>query len=106
MNNKQKLVITIGLTLVAITLVIWLLQGGDFFTKTKILVEKESTELDKMLGIPPQMEYQDSFVFGLVPPGLVASAEMISAATVSGLIIIISALLFFKFSTHKKLEIK
>ena len=104
MNSKQKRVITIGVLLVVITVAIWLLEGGDFFTKTQILVEKEASELDKMLGIPPQKEFQDSFVFGLVPPGLTATAEMISAATVSGLIIVISGFLFFKYKTKKTKE--
>ena len=97
MNIKQKRVITIAILLIAVTIVIWLLAGGDFFTKTQILVEKESTELDKMLGLPPQKEYQDSFVFGLVPPGFVIGAEMISAATVSGIFIVIAGFLFLKF---------
>jgi hypothetical protein len=105
MNSKQKLVITIGIILIAITAVIWLLEGGDFFTKTQILVEKEASELDSMLGIPPQKEFKDSFVFGLVPPGLTATAEMISVATVAGLIVVISGLLFFKFKTKKSKEI-
>lgn len=104
MNSKQKHVITIGVVLIVITAVIWLLEGGDFFTKTQILVEKEASELDKMLGIPPQKKFKDSFVFGLVPPGLTATAEMISAATVSGLIVVISGFLFFKFKTKKSQE--
>ena len=104
MNSKQKRVITIGVLLVVITAVIWLLEGGDFFTKTQILVEKEASELDEMLGIPPQKEFKDSFVFGLVPPGLTATAERISAATVSGLIIVISGFLFFKYKTKKTKE--
>lgn len=106
MNNKQKLVISIGLSLIIITLILWQLDGGDFFTKTKILVEKEVTELDKMLGIPPQKEYQDKFVFGLVPPGLLVTAEMISAATISGLVAVFAGLLFFKFKTKKQMEVK
>jgi hypothetical protein len=101
MNIEQKRIISIGLILIGVTVVIWLLSGGDFFTKTQILVEKEATELDKMLGITPQKEYQDSFVFGLVPPGLVASAEMISVATISGLILVLTILLFLKFKRKK-----
>ena len=99
MNKKQKQVITLGIILIAATFIIWLLAGGDFFTKTQILVEKEITELDQMLGVTPQKEYQDSFVFGLVPPGLVFSAEMISVATLSGLFFLITGLLYFKFKT-------
>ena len=99
MNKNQKRVLTIGIILIAVTFIIWLLVGGDFFTKTQILVEKEVTELDQMLGVTPQKEYQDSFVFGLVPPGLVFSAEMISVATLSGLIFLLSGLLYFKYKT-------
>ena len=96
MNKKQKQVITIGVLLITATFIIWLLAGGDFFTKTQILVEQEVTELDQMLGVTPQKEYQDSFVFGLVPPGLVFSAEMLSVATISGLIFLLSGLFYFK----------
>ena len=99
MNKNQKQVITFGIILIAITIIIWLLAGGDFFTKTQILVEKEATELDQMLGVTPQKEYQDSFVFGLVPPGLVFSAEMFSVATISGLIFLLSGLFYYKYKT-------
>ena len=99
MNKNQKRVLTIGIILIAVTFIIWLLVGGDFFTKTQILVEKEVTELDQMLGVTPQKEYQDSFVFGLVPPGLVFSAEMISVATLSGLIFLLSGLFYYKYKT-------
>ncbi len=104
MNSNQKRVIVVGIILIVITSVIWLVGGGDFFTKTRILVEKEASELDKMLGIPPQKEFKDSFVFGLVPPGLTATIEMVSAATVSGLIAVISCLLFIKFKSKKSKE--
>lgn len=99
MNKEQKQVITIGIILITTVVIIWLLAGGDFFTKTQILVEKEVTELDQMLGVTPQKEYQDSFVFGLVPPGLVFSAEMISVATLSGIIFLLSGLFYLKYKT-------
>jgi len=104
MNTKQKNVVTLGIILIIVTFIIWLLSGGDFFTKTQILVEKEATELDKMLGVEPQKEYEDKFVFGLVPPGIVATAEMISASTISALILLVSGILFFKYKTKNKME--
>ena len=104
MNIKQKSVVTFGIILIVLTFIIWLLSGGDFFTKTQILVEKETTELDKMLGVEPQKEYEDKFVFGLVPPGIVATAEMISVSTISTLILLVSVILFFKYKTKKKME--
>ena len=104
MNTKQKNVVTFGIILIVVTFIIWLLSGGDFFTKTQILVEKEATELDKMLGVEPQKEYEDSFVFGLVPSGLVATAEMISVSTISAIIILICGILFFKYKTRNKME--
>lgn len=99
MNKKQKQVITIGVLLIASTFIVWSLAGGDFFTKTQVLVEKEVTELDQMLGVEPQMEFEDKFVFGLVPPGPVATAEMISVATISALIILVTGLFYFKYKT-------
>jgi len=104
MNTKQKSVVIFGIILIVLTFIIWLLSGGDFFTKTQILVEKETTELDKMLGVEPQKEYEDKFVFGLVPPGIVATAEMISVSTISTLILLVSGILFFKYKTKNKME--
>lgn len=104
MNSNQKRVVALGISLIILTLIFWLMAGGNFFTKTQILVEKETTELDKMLGVEPQREYVDSFVFGLIPPGLVASTEMISVSTISGLIVLICGILFFKYKTKNKME--
>jgi hypothetical protein len=101
---NQKTVIAIGLILVAVTIILWLAAGGEFFTKTQVLVEKETTEIDKLLGIPPQKEYQDKFVFGLIPAGLSASAEMISASTISGIIALLTGIFYFFFKIKKRKE--
>jgi LPXTG-motif cell wall-anchored protein len=62
-----------------------------------------TTDFDRMLGIE-NSELQDKFIFGLVPPGLTATAEMVSASTVGGLIAVILGILFFLFRIKKQKE--
>jgi len=103
MNSSQKIVLFIGLVLIIIVFIVWLTGGSEIFTKTQVYVEKTS-ELDQLLGLEPKKELQDTFIFGLVPPGLSFTAELISASTVAGLIAVISAALFFFFRIKKQKE--
>ena len=48
MNNKQKIVVIIGAVLIIATLIVWLSNGSEVFTKTQVLVEKKD-ELIKFL---------------------------------------------------------
>ena len=102
MNKKQKLVLVTGLILILATLIVWLTSGAEVFTKTQVFVDTTS-DIDKMLGIE-NTELQDKFIFGLVPPGLTATAEMVSASTVAGLVVVISGILFFLFRIKKQKE--
>lgn len=102
MNSRQKLVLIIAAVLIVTVFIIWLAVGGEVFTKTKVWVDKTS-ELDKMLGIEVG-EWEDKFIFGLIPPGLTATVEMVSAATLSGLILLAAGILFFLFRIKKQKE--
>lgn len=60
LNKSQKKIVFSGLLLIASALVIWLLYGGEIFTKTEILLEKQ----DELLGTTYK-EWEDKFVLGL-----------------------------------------
>jgi len=100
MNKNQKYVITIGIFLIAITLIFWYSQGAEVFTKTQVLVDK-TTDLDRMLGVENK-QYVDQYVFGLFPSGMTSLAELISAASISGLVIVLSGILIYLFRNKRK----
>lgn len=60
LNKSQKKIVFSGLLLIASALIIWLLYGGEIFTKTEILIEKQ----DELLGTTYK-EWEDKFVLGL-----------------------------------------
>ena len=94
MNSKQKYVIIIALILIAAVLIWWLSSGGEILSKDGIWVEQELSELDKSLGLEPQKVYQKGFVLGLLP----------HTAVFSGIVLIISGILFFIFKSKKTKE--
>ena len=63
MNKNQKLVLIIGIILIAALLIYWFTQGAEIFTKTQVLIDK-TTDLDRMLGVENK-QYVDKFVLGL-----------------------------------------
>lgn len=60
LNIKQKKVLLIWLLLSLAALIIWFAFGGEVFTKTKVLVEKQ----DDFLGTTYK-EWEDKFILGL-----------------------------------------
>ena len=60
LNNKQIRTVNIGLLIIAAALLLWIGFGGEVFTKTQILVEKQ----DELLGTSYK-EWKDQFVLGL-----------------------------------------
>ena len=96
MNTKQKYIILVALVLIAAALIWWFASGGEILSKDGIWVEKEMTELDKALGLEPQKEYQEKFILGLLP----------HTAVFSGIVVVLSTILFFKFKSKKILEKK
>ncbi len=95
MNSKQKYVIVTALLLITAILVWWLVSGGEVLSKDGIWVDQEISELDKALGLEPQKVYQEKFIPGLLP----------HTAVLSGIIVVISAILFL-FSKQKNKEKK
>ena len=94
MNGKQKKVLLIAIILLVIAAVAWLYSGGEVLSKDGIFVEKELTELDKMLGQAPEKVYQEKFILGLVP----------HTAVFAGAVIVVSGVLFFIFKNKKHKE--
>jgi hypothetical protein len=85
MNKKQKIVLVVGAVLIFSALILWLAHGGDIFTKTQVLIEKQ----DDLFGTTYN-EWQDKIVIGLDYAG-----------GFSAMIAVISGVLFFFFRTKK-----
>ena len=85
MNKKQKIVLVVGAVLIFSALILWLAHGGDIFTKTQVLVEVQ----DDLFGTTYK-EWEDKIVIGLDYAG-----------GFSGIVFVISAVLFFFFRTKK-----
>jgi len=100
MNKNQKYVFVIGIILIVSTLIYWLMQGAEIFTKTQILIDK-TTDLDRMLGVENK-QYVDHFMFGFLPSGFSAPIELLSVLTTSGILIVISGILIYLFKTKQK----
>ena len=59
-NKKQKTVLIIAFFVIIAAFVTWFSFGGEIFTKSQILVEKQ----DELLGTTYQ-EWKDQFILGL-----------------------------------------
>ena len=86
MNIKQKIVVIIGAVLIIATLIVWLSNGSEVFTKTQVLVEKK----DELFGTTYK-EWQDKLVIGLDYAGGFCAV-----------ILTITGSLFFLLRTKKK----
>ena len=86
MNEKQKLVVLVGISIVVGVIAVWLFTGGEFFSKSQILVEKE----DPLFGTTYK-EWQDKFILGL-------DYTAAASAAVAG----ISGILLYLFKNKKK----
>ena len=85
MNKKQKIVLVVGAVLIFSALILWLAHGGEIFTKTQVLIEKQ----DDLFGTTYN-EWEDKIVVGLDYAG-----------GFSGIVAAITAVLFFFFRTKK-----
>jgi hypothetical protein len=92
MNSKQKYVLVVGIIMILAALIWWQSSGGEILSKDGIWVEKPMTELDKSLGLKPELEFQEKFILGLLP----------HTAVFSGVVVLITTILFFIFKTKKK----
>ncbi|KAF0152280.1 MAG: hypothetical protein FD143_1202 [Ignavibacteria bacterium] len=85
MNKKQKLVLIFVAAFISFSLIIWLAYGSEIFTKTQVLVEQK----DELFGWT-EKKWIDKFIWGLD-----------LSAAISGISILIGAILFFMFRTKK-----
>ncbi|MEG8946192.1 hypothetical protein [Rosettibacter firmus] len=60
MNKKQKIVVMIAIELIFVTFLVWLISGGDIFTKTQVLIETK----DELFGWT-EKKWVNKFVLGL-----------------------------------------
>ena len=86
MNKKQKIVLVVGAVLIFSALILWLAHGGEIFTKTQVLIEKQ----DDLFGTIYN-EWEDKIVVGLDYAG-----------GFSAMVAVISAVLFFFLRTKKE----
>jgi hypothetical protein len=59
-NNNQKKTLIIWLIITTAALIIWIGLGGEIFTKTQIMIEKQ----DELMGTSIK-EWKNQFVLGL-----------------------------------------
>ncbi len=59
-NEKQKRTIYIGLSLIIISLIVWIAFGMEIFNKSQVIVEKT----DELFGTTYK-EFEDKFILGL-----------------------------------------
>jgi hypothetical protein len=59
-NKKQKITFYMGLLVIKAALLLWIVFGGEVFTKTQVLIEKRN----EFLGTSYK-EWKDHFVLGL-----------------------------------------
>jgi hypothetical protein len=100
MNKKQKYVLLTAISLIIMALLWWVVQGTEFFTKTKVLVDN-TTELDRLLGIENK-QYVDEFILGILPSGYPLTAEFLSVTTIAGFVIVLSGLLLYVLRSRKE----
>jgi len=94
MNSKQRLILLIGFVLILAAAIVWLSSGGEVLSKDGIWIEKEQSDLDKLLGLEPELEFKEQFILGLIPHTL----------GFAGIIAVLTALLFFILRTKKLKE--
>ena len=99
MNKYQKRIIVTGIIIILAAVVIWLTSGGEIFTKTQVLIEKKDT----LFGTTYK-EFQDKFIFGLLPNGFSFALGSLAVTSLSSIIIVLSGILFFIFKRKGKNE--
>lgn len=86
MNKKQRLVIYFAISVIIISLIMWLMHGGEIFTKNQVLVEME----DELFGFELQ-QWEDKFILGLD-----------LSLLISGITVLFSSILLFIFKNKKQ----
>ena len=89
MNKKQKIVLVVGAVLIFSALILWLAHGGEIFTKSQVLIEKQ----DDLFGTTYK-EWEDKIF-------LIQALGLDYAGSFSAMVAVISGVLFFLFRTKK-----
>lgn len=85
LNKTQKRIRLTAVILIVIVFIVWLVYGGEIFTKTQVLVEIN----DEIFG--PRKEWHDQFIWGLDLTLLI-----------SGIIVFVTVPLLFLTRTKNK----
>ena len=88
MNKKQKITLIIGAVLILAALILWVANGGEIFTKTQVLIERE----DELFGTTYK-EWEDKLVIGLDYAG-----------GFSAIVAVLAGIIFFLFRNKKSKE--
>ena len=91
MNSKQKITLLLGLILILAGAAAWIASGGEILTKDGYWIEKEQSDLDKLLGLDPEMEFREKFILGLIP----------HTAVFLTVVALLTSVLMFIFRTKK-----
>lgn len=86
MNKKQKIVIYIVAAIILSSFIVWLIYGGEIFTKTQIIVESK----DELFGWT-ERKWVNKFVWGLD-----------LSLLISGFSIVIGGIFLFVFRNKKQ----
>ena len=84
LNKKQKTTLYTALVITVLSLIIWIIYGGEIFTKTEVLVEVQ----DDLFGTTK--EWKNQFIWGLD-----------LSLLISGIAILVSLIIMF-FQRNKK----
>jgi hypothetical protein len=99
MNKYQKRTIIIGIIIIIAAAAVWLASGGEIFTKTQVLIERK----DALFGTTYK-EFQDKFIFGLLPNGFSFALGSLALTSLSSIIIVLSGILFLIFKRKGRNE--
>jgi len=94
MNSKQRLILLIGFVLILAAAIAWVSSGVEILSKDGIWIEKEQSDLDKLLGLEPELEFKEQFILGLIPHTL----------GFAGIVAVLTAILVFILRTKKLKE--
>jgi hypothetical protein len=81
MNNKQRSALLGGLIIIGFVVLLWLVNGGEFFTKTQVLIEKQ----DQLFGTTYK-EWKNTFIWGLDLTIAVSFMAILTSLTITYLL--------------------
>jgi len=81
MNKKQRIILFMVISIVFLSMIIWLFYGGEIFTKSQVLIETK----DELFGWT-EKKWVNKFIWGLD-----------LSLLISGITILTGGILFFIF---------